>query len=240
MPDDISISNPNSVFDLFMDVHEPLSIFKHLTNLGLNVCRIKLPIADYTYNETAIERKTLEDFLSSAKSYKGKPARLWTQLINMKRNYKNCYVFISGKRRDIFQAFSKEDFVGTVAAVLIGFGIPPITVEDDDELADLIFKVYQRDHKTEKRHRPIPKLRRDAPLEERLENMMAQIESVGYTRAKKLLKRFGSIIGICHASINDLEAIVPPKVARKVDETITYNVKYWDKNEEVSSESTNG
>ena len=141
---------------LTVDDREPIEFLELVAKnctIPLDIKRLKT--CDYICEDVGIERKTIDDFISSMVSSK---KRLWKQCERMHKQFRFPYLIISGHFSDRHSAVSMHSILGSLAFIatprtsgntVIQPGITVITVETPQELAYLVLKIMQRHHKIE-------------------------------------------------------------------------------------------
>jgi len=190
---------------VYIDIHEPDDIERHISSLGIKTERTKLDVGDYYFYGITIERKTVHDLYNSIVS-----GRLWNQLFTLKDNSDRCLLLVTGELPVIF---SKEDIkrrniiIGGISSVMLSIQIPVIMIRSDIDASYFISQMYLSCGKDKSRERPIPVKKKYESIEEIRENMLACIPKIGIRNAKNILKRYKTIRDVCNASIEDLKKI---------------------------------
>lgn len=177
----------------------------------------RLEIGDILARGTIFELKRPDDFVSSIFD-----KRLFIQIFNMTKKYKNAFLLVSGSFMEtqlIYDSRSRaHNFIGIVASCAARGCIPIFTdnIENSLLLADSLSKKVT-DGK--RRDRPIKTVSiKDAQM-----SIVCSLPGVSETRAKDLLKHFGSVEKILSASEKDLCEVnrIGPKIAQKIRKLMT-------------------
>jgi len=206
-------------FDILVDVNEPKIIINRLKVLGLNVGVKALPVGDYLIKDSfAIERKTPTDFLTSSFPRKnGFPPVLWEQCFNLMKNYENRLIAIDGI--DVIPRFrhldTDERNAGILAKLFVSYKTPVITFKTKNRFIEFLFRTVKAFEPSESK-RPYPVTRREAPLDELMENMLCQIRGIGIAKAKKLLEAKGSLKAIFSTPFEELKNLIGEKPANEL------------------------
>lgn len=185
---------------ILMDSREPEEIYQRLLAYNLPVERRKLDVADYIWDDIAVERKTPKDFVQSV--YDG---RLWRQAVEMANNYSKSLILITGSPIQLDTLVRQNTFLYTsvvFSLIKIGCNVIVIPVRDT---AFAIKVMYEKTYK--KGQKPKLAKRKAETLEEEVVRIVSQYPLINETRAKILLSHFGTIRNLANASIEDLEKV---------------------------------
>lgn len=194
----------------------------------------QLPVGDYLvvtdHGVSMVERKTVNDFLSSVRSN-----RLWDQLLRMIKTekvlgylIKRKILLIQGNFEDYFNAIdskSKYDLLvhwsqimGAYLEVLYVYNIPIIHAENNTS-----FKAFMRiltKRETSGQNDKIPKakwyrkpVKADLPVKDRKKYILSSLPYIGVRLAENLLLHFNTISEVAHASIKELQKV--PGIGKK-------------------------
>jgi ERCC4-type nuclease len=126
---------------LLVDDREPLKFIELIAdNCTIPIDIRRLKTADYVIDDIGIERKRIQDFVSSMIS---KKKRLWNQFDRLKKEFKHPYILISGKITDLDCNVSNHAILGAIA-YLATHGVTVCKVDSDSDLAYLILKIFER------------------------------------------------------------------------------------------------
>lgn len=135
-----------------VDLAEPLKMDIRLLENDHDSHRVRLPIFDYMQNNVGVERKTMQDFLSS---YQGD--HIWDQMNRITEHDGPSYLIISGSFNDLYPHLKGEEhqekrdrlikkarksYIGAMGSIAVRYDIHPMRVDDDDELAALMTKIF--------------------------------------------------------------------------------------------------
>ncbi|MEM4270534.1 MAG: ERCC4 domain-containing protein [Candidatus Pacearchaeota archaeon] len=188
---------------IIADIHEKNSlIISELVQLGANVEKRKLEVGDYVVNDVIIERKTLQDFLSSMLN-----KRLQYQLRNMQNNKKSLLI-IENFESEPELNINPNCIKGFIMSILLEYKIPIIFTKDSKETADYLYLLAKKSKSSCQSLRiKIKNLNK----KEKIQYILEGFPSIGPITAKKLLKKFGSLKNIINANEKDLEEILGKK-----------------------------
>lgn len=130
--------------DVYVDDRETKRVIDKGKEMIPNLQVRHLPIGDVIYDNLAIERKAIGDFVGSI--YDG---RVFRQAVNMKLNFANSYIIIEGRFNDLhrhpnFNKFSLEHYTGSVASLTQNYGVPCITVENLNQFWRMVRKFIEK------------------------------------------------------------------------------------------------
>jgi len=202
---------------IIADVHEKNSmVIPEVVELGVEVEIKKLQVADYIIsNDIAIERKTMNDFLSSMMS-----KRIVNQLINLKNNYKKPLIIIETSENHEFYTsdahpnLNKNAIKGMILSTIFEFGIPIILTKDYKETAEFIALLAKRQEKG-KQEISLKTKKHAFTIQEQQQLILESFPGVGPKKAKEILKQFKTLKNFANASIEELKKI--PKLGKKAD-----------------------
>jgi Fanconi anemia group M protein len=183
----------------------------NLIELGAETEIKSLEIGDYMVGDVAIERKTMNDFISSMLS-----RRLLEQLKNMTQ-YENRLLILEGKNRKETN-INPNAIKGMILSISLNFKIPVINTENERETSEYFFLLakQQAKQKTEiSLHSRMPLTK-----QEQKKYIIESFQGIGPATAEKLLRKFGTIRNIINSSAEELEKEIGKKadIFRIVDE----------------------
>ena len=188
---------------VIIDIHEKNSlVLANLIELGVETEIKSLEIGDYIIGNVIIERKTMNDFISSMLS-----KRLLEQLNNMTQ-YENRLLILEGKNRNE-TSINPKAMGGMILSISLNFKIPVIKTENEKETAEYLFLLakQQAKQKTElNMHSRIPKTK-----QEQKKYILESFQGIGPATAEKLFKKFGTIRNIVNSSVEELEKEIGKK-----------------------------
>jgi Fanconi anemia group M protein len=164
----------------------------------------QLEVADYIIGDTAIERKTISDFISSMMN-----KRLLQQL-NGLQQYPNRLVMIEGIDEHEFYNDKNEGGIhanairGMILALIFDFATPVIFTKDSADSAKFLMVLAKRFEKKNRETGLNPK-RRAKSVPEQQQFIIEGFPGIGPVTAKNLLKRFRTIKAIINATPEELK-----------------------------------
>lgn len=189
---------------IIADIHEKnslvLSELHSTTSARLEIKSLK--IADYIIGDTAIERKTTSDFISSMIN-----KRLIQQLNQMKK-YKKQILIIEG---DFSSLLSEKENLqsairGFIISIIQNYQIPIIFTKDYEDTSKYLITLAKQQLKPKTQytlHSRIPKTEK-----EQKKYILESFPNIGPVKAEKLLKEFKNLNSIFNASEEDLKKVL--------------------------------
>ncbi|NIO36418.1 ERCC4-type nuclease [Candidatus Bathyarchaeota archaeon] len=211
---------------------------RHLKELVQGVCAetalAQLPIGDYLVigesGATLVERKTVKDFFSSARSN-----RLWDQMLRMMKAEKvlghrirRRILVIHGDFMDYWRmiGYGREESMSTRWCQLMGafmeivyvYNTPIIYAEDDTAFKAFMRILIQREATGKNDKSPDARwyrkpVKADLPVKDRKKYILSALPYIGDRLAENLLQHFCTISGVACASIKELQKV--PKIGKK-------------------------
>jgi len=135
--------------------------------------------------------------------------RLFEQLNNL-YEYDNPILAIISENiwRDFYYTKSKyihKQYIGVLSTLTCKYPKLKIVYFDtDDSFIDYMVSLDKKLNEDGKKERPAPVMRKAKSIQMRKENALTAAEGVGIPMAKKLLKKYGSIIQIASAEDDDM------------------------------------
>ena len=197
---------PKQIPKIIIDIHEKNSLILAELHENKNIkLEIKsLKIGDYLIGKTIIERKTVNDFISSMIN-----KRLIQQLKQMKK-YKKQLLIIEGiDEQELYKEDTKLNpnaIRGFILSIITNYQIPIIFTQDYQDTVKylIILAKQQLKPKTEVTlHHRIPK-----KIPEQKQYILEAFPNIGPITAKKLLKKFKTIHNTINATEQELKEIL--------------------------------
>ena len=204
---------------LYIDDRER-SIFAKLVEskakkINITVKHKRIEVGDYVIGDVCFEAKSVKDFLVSLMT----GGRLWTQLDNMDRCFKDNFVVIYGSIEEALEigghikAFDKmpkgskntilkNKFMGAIGRIRLDTDIQVIWTRNENEAAEQLITLAKM--------APIdrdvirPTIHKRIATDDVRASMLTRIKGVSEKKAKALLKQFGSIMEIGECKVTEL------------------------------------
>ena len=203
---------------ILIDYREKNSLVaSELINLNLKIEFKELKVGDYIVKNIAIERKTVNDFISSIKN-----KRLINQLEELQQ-YKNKLLIIEGLDEQELYTDSDEGIGmhpnairGFLLSVLLKYRVPIIFTKNYEDTAKFILILSKKEEK----EMPLNITKKNLDKKERKQFILEGFPGVGPKTAKKLLKKFKTIKNIFNSSQEELGEVIGKKseVFKIIDE----------------------
>ncbi|MAG07249.1 hypothetical protein CMI46_00340 [Candidatus Pacearchaeota archaeon] len=193
---------------IIVDTREKQSlIVSELVHQGAEIEFKHLSIGDYIIKNTVIERKTINDFISSMLN-----KRMIRQLQNM-QPLKSKLLIIEGI--DEYELYHEESGVnenairGFLLSIVLNFQVPIIYTKDYEDTAKFLIVLAKKPDK--EREMGINDKPRPRNVKEQLQYLIEGFPGIGPKTARKLLEEFKTIKNIINTPIEDLEKLIGKK-----------------------------
>lgn len=191
---------------IIVDYREKNSlIISELTDIGIDTEVKELKVADYIVKGTAVERKTVQDFISAMIS-----RRLLGQLEEMQQ-YESRLLIIEGIEEQELYTDSEErigmhpnSVRGFLLSILLKHKTPIIFTKNYADTARFL-AVLSRKKESET---PLNPRKRALSKKQQMQYIIEGFPGIGPKTAKKLLKKFGTLKDIINATEDDLKKIL--------------------------------
>ncbi|MBU3912684.1 MAG: hypothetical protein KKB21_04595 [Nanoarchaeota archaeon] len=186
-------------------------VISELVSHNIQVNFEQLEVADFLVNNIAIERKTIQDFLSSMVS-----KRLSEQLMNMQQ-YESRLLIIEGiENQELYndKEYEKENGMnpnairGFILNIILKYQVPIIFTKNYADTAKFLV-VLAKKPKEDSENLRAKRITRNA--EEQKQFILEGFPGIGAKTAKKLLKEYGSIKSIINAGAEELNHSIGKK-----------------------------
>ncbi|MEM1535753.1 MAG: ERCC4 domain-containing protein [Candidatus Pacearchaeota archaeon] len=185
-----------------------------------------LKVADYVLGDIAIERKTVNDFISSMLS-----KRLLRQLQELKQYPKQLLIIEGIEEQELYneeaaRGLHPNAIRGMLLSILLKFQVPIIFTKDYKDTARFLLVLEKKLNKPEQEVSLKVKKKTNS-LQEQQQLVLESFPGIGPKTAKALLKKFKTIKSIINAS---LEELVKAKLNKKKAEMMKkiIETKYQD------------
>jgi DNA excision repair protein ERCC-4 len=174
------------------DVYEQTSgVPRRLEELGLTVASTRLPVGDYLFGASIVERKTVIDLHLSVLQ-----GRLWSQLWNLRRTQHAAHLLVEGP--DIDDGPLSRRAVRGVLLSVAGMRVTVVRSTDPSDSAEWLAVLASR--QTRRRGRePINHRRKSPSPRGSAVRALAAVPGISMATAASLLDHFGSLAGVLDA-----------------------------------------
>jgi ERCC4-type nuclease len=209
-------AKPKKMPIIVADIHEKNSLviseLHKSTQIRLEIKSLK--IADYIINDIAIERKTVQDLISSMIS-----KRLIQQLTQM-QSYKKSLLIIEGNLDEVINEENNisKALRGLLVSISTNYPTSIIRAQDYEDTAKYLITLAKQQIKPKTEislHSRIPKTKK-----EQKSYILESFPNIGPSKAKQLLKKFKTIQQTINATEEELEEILKSKTKDFKDLTI--------------------
>lgn len=194
-------------FKIIVDYREKNSfVVAKLVKLGFEIEFKELKVADYIVKDIAIERKTIQDFLSSMMN-----KRLLKQLEEIKQYEKNLLIIEGIEEQELYsdenQHINANAIRGFLLSIVLKHKVPIIFTKNEEDTAKFM-RVLAK--KQENEISLISK-KKSLNKKEQLQFIVEGFPGIGPKTARKLLEKFGTIQNIINAPDDELKKILGKK-----------------------------
>lgn len=179
-----------------------------IEHLGAEVEFVNLEIGDYIVKDTVIERKTINDFISSMTN-----KHLINQLINLQQ-IENKLLIIEGTEEQELYSSSANNFGisenairGFILSILLNYKVPIIFTKDYSDSAKFMLVLSKK----QSHEIGINAKRKSRDINEQMQYIIEGFPGIGPKTAKKLLEHFGTIKNIINADENEIKSLIGKK-----------------------------
>ena len=182
-------------------------VISELIHLGMEIDFQQLKVADFIIRDVAIERKAVNDFVSSLIN-----KRLFKQLEEIKQ-YPKYFLIIEGiEEQELYndnpEGISGNAIRGFLLSIILNYKVPIIFTKDEKDTA-MFINVLAR--KQAKKHFSINPKKKSFNKEEQKQFILEGFPGIGPATAKTLIKEFKSIKNITNTSIEKLQEVIGKK-----------------------------
>ncbi|MBT7062445.1 DEAD/DEAH box helicase family protein [Candidatus Woesearchaeota archaeon] len=201
---------------IFVDNRERGFIVEELHDLGAKLIYKNLEVGDFILSDdVCVERKIVSDFVNSLLD-----RRLFTQAIEIKRNFDKPLFILEGSIDELFKVrnIDPNAIRSAIISISLDYGIPIIFSDSPKETAKYLFQIARREQISLKKSVSLRGSRRDWPIEKQQQFLIEGLPMIGENMAFALLKKFKNPKNIANASIDELKEVekLGPKKAEKI------------------------
>ena len=190
---------------IYIDNRERGFLVEELHDLGAKIELRNLEVGDFILSEdVVVEKKEVGDFVTSLLD-----RRLFTQAVEMKRNFDRPVIIVEGDVKDLFSYRNVEPNAirSAIISLVLDYAIPFIFSSSPKETAEYLYRIAFREQVKLKKHISMRGSRRDWPIERQQQFLLEGLPLVGKNLAISLLKKFGSPQAIANASVKELQEV---------------------------------
>ena len=202
---------------IFVDDRELKSeTARNLFKLGAQLEPGRLEVADFVMSpRCACERKTSEDLEASVMD-----GRLFEQAKSLGENVPRPFFGVIGKE---FQRLGEKAMRGAVISLIIDFGIPVMFFDNEEELAQFIYHVAEREQLKEHKEMRLRFGKKGFTLAQQQQFIVESLPLIGPMAAKSLLNHFGSVETTMRADEKKLQEVegIGKEKAKEIRKVVT-------------------
>ncbi len=215
----------NDKIKVFVDQREIRShVARFLEKMGVDVVLRTIEVGDYVLSDrVGIERKTVEDFLSTLIDGRD----MFGQVSDLARTFDRPVLIIEGEGLYTARQIHANSIRGVLSSIAIDFGVPIIFSRDEEDTAALIAIMARREQTDAKRENSLHGKKTSLTLKEQQEYIISSLPEIGPAVARNLLLHFGSVESVMRASREELMEVglVGPKTADRIREVVSGTYK---------------
>lgn len=197
---------PNPKISIIIDTREKQSLISaNLLNRKANIKYEKLDIGDYLIEDTIIERKTFQDFISSIID-----KRLLSQVQEIKK-YPKYFLILEGFHYNYKDFNVHENAIkGMLLSIATDFQVPIIYTKDEEDTTNFLILTAKKYEKPNPQNK-IRQTKTFKTLEEQKQFILEGFPGIGPVNAKNLIKEFSTLKNIFDADEEKLQKILKSK-----------------------------
>ena len=173
------------------------------TREGIETRLETLEVGDYVLSDrVAVERKTIEDFLSTLLDAE---RSLFDQVGDLVTHYGRPILILEGEQ-DLYaeRDVHPNAIRGALASLAVDFGLSILWTRDADDTTDLLATIATREQETADREVSVHGGKSKKTLAEQQEYVVASIADIGPVTARSLLRALGSVDAVLTADREEL------------------------------------
>jgi len=176
------------------------TVMRVLSQKNITIEPQQLDVGDYIISSRiGVERKTVDDFLNSLID-----GKLFVQMKNLRTTFSRPLLVIEGEGLLTKRNISHNAIFGSIASIIVDFGIPIITTRSPQETADFLSVMAYREQKQGDRAVAIRGIKTLRTISEQQQFLIEGLPNISAVLAQRLLQHFGSIRSLVNASEEDL------------------------------------
>lgn len=195
---------------IIIDYREKNSLVaSKLIKLGLGVEFKELKVGDYIVNNTIIERKTVEDFISSMIN-----KRILRQIEDLKQLDKKLLIIEGIEEKELYNEYSENNLGvnpnairGFLLSITLKHKIPLIFTKNHEDSAIFMWILSRKKEK----EASLKAKKTNLNKKEQLQFIIESFPGIGPKTSKKLLKEFGNVQNIINAPAENLRDLLGKK-----------------------------
>lgn len=175
-------------------------VMRFLSQKDIAVEPQQLDVGDYIISaRIGVERKTVDDFLNSLID-----GKLFVQMKNLRTTFSRPLLVVEGEGLLTKRNINHNAIFGSIASIIVDFGIPIITTHTPQETADFLSIMAHREQKEGDRAIAIRGQKTARTISEQQQFLIEGLPNISAVLAQRLLQHFGSIRSLANATEEDL------------------------------------
>ncbi|MDG6218247.1 MAG: DEAD/DEAH box helicase [Candidatus Thermoplasmatota archaeon] len=202
--DEFHHQTENNTISIVVDHRESRStVARALTKQSIHIISKQLVVGDYVVSSRiGVERKSVDDFLNSLLN-----GQLFSQLQRLRDAYPRPVLILEGQGLFTKRNINHKAIYGTLISILVDFGIPILSTNDETETADLLSVMAKREQRQENKSIALRGSKSSCSLAEKQRFIVEGFPNISSLLAKRLLSHFGSIHLLVNASEKELQEV---------------------------------
>lgn len=193
--------------EILVDYREKNSLVpSELIRLGMKIRFVELKVGDYLINDTAIERKTVSDFLSSMFN-----KRLVKQAQELSQYEKRLIIIEGLEERELYNddnlELNSNSVRGFLLSLILKYKVPIIFSKNSQDTAKFISLIAKK----KEVESSLNVTKKSFNQSEQMQFILEGFPGIGPKTAKKLLEEFKSLKGIFNADKENLQKLIGKK-----------------------------
>jgi len=180
-----------------------------------------LDVGDYVVSEdVAVERKTVDDFLDSLVGDRD----MFEQLANLSNNYNTPILLLEGPQEEIYTRRNiHENAIDGVFRTISTMGISLLLARNEEHTATHLIELAKSEQENQDKSISLHEDKRTQSTEEKQEYIVASLTNIEQTKAKRLLKKFGTVENVFTADKEQLTEVegIADKTASELREIVS-------------------
>lgn len=175
-----------------------------------------LDVGDYILSDDcAVERKSVDDFHDTITGDRS----LFEQIQNLTNSYAKPILLIEGSQGELYSKnIHKNAIRGALASIVVDYGVSIIYSTGEDDTGETLKQIAKREQTTETKEINPHGNKKTKDISEEQLYIVSSIGDIGPSKAKDLLREFGSVKAIFDANVDELTTVVGigEKTANKI------------------------
>jgi len=180
-----------------------------------------LTVGDYVLSEdTAVERKTITDFLDSLVGERD----MFEQLANLQNNYKTSILLLEGSTSELYTKRNiHQNAIDGALRTISTMGISLLLSQSEEHTATHLIELAKKEQKEQDKSISLHEDKRTQSTAEKQEYIVASLTNIEQTKAKRLLEEFETVENVFTAEKPQLKEVegIAEKTASEIREIVS-------------------